>query len=452
MSVLTAPRLTSRPVRTLVLVVVLATVMTLVGAVIGGLGPRSAPDPSPVGAAVSAPTVVDAADVNKAVSSLQERLRALPDDWNAWANLGMLYTTQARLTADPSYYAKADGAFASSLRVRADDNGAATTGQAALAASRHDFAGALALTQAVDHANPYAAANLGIMTDALIELGRYPEAFTTLQRMVDLKPGVASYTRVSYAYELRGDVDGARFALNRALAVAATPGDIAFVRQYLAELAFNSGDLGTAAQHVDAGLAAAPDYVPLLAGRARVEAAQGQTIEALQDWSVVTARLPQPTYLIEYADLLTALGRTQEASAQYALVTATAALYRAAGANVDLELSLFDADHGLANDAVSAAQAQIDQRHSSAVEDAYAWALHATGRDTDALPHAVAAAALGMKNALFAYHRGIIEKSLGHNAEAATWLRTALELNPHFSPLQAPAARAALDELTTKGS
>jgi len=154
MSVLTAPRLTSRPVRTLVLVVVLATVMTLVGAVIGGLGPRSALDPSPVGAAVSAPTVVDAADVNKAVSSLQERLRALPDDWNAWANLGMLYTTQARLTADPSYYAKADGALASSLRVRADDNGAATTGQAALAASRHDFAGALALTQAVDHANP----------------------------------------------------------------------------------------------------------------------------------------------------------------------------------------------------------------------------------------------------------------------------------------------------------
>lgn len=452
MSVPTAPRLTSRLVRTIVLVVVLAVVMTVVGAVVGGLGPGSAPDPAPARAAAPAPPVVDAAGASKAVSSLQERLRVLPNDWNAWASLGMLYTTQARLTADPSYYAKADGAFASSLRVRADDNATATTGQATLAASRHDFLGALALTQAVDHTNSYSAANLGIMTDALIELGRYPEAFTTLQRMVDLKPGVASYTRVSYAYELRGDVEGARYALTRALAVAATPADIAFVRQYLGELAFNSGDLGAAAQHVDAGLARAPDYIPLLAGRARVEAAQGRTTEALQDWSVVTTRLPQPTYLIEYADLLTALGRTQEASAQYALVKATAALYRAAGANVDLELSLFDADHGLANEALSAAQAQIDQRHSIAVEDAYAWALHAAGRDTDALPHAAAAAALGMKNALFAYHRGIIEKALGHDAQAVTWLRTALELNPHFSPLQAPAARAALDELTKKGS
>ena len=55
----------------------------------------------------------------------------------------------------------------------------------------------------------------GIMVDALTELGRYPEALTTLQRMVDLNPGVASFTRISDSYELRGDTVGAKEALDR---------------------------------------------------------------------------------------------------------------------------------------------------------------------------------------------------------------------------------------------
>ena len=437
-------------VRQLATVVGLSVVMLTFGAIAGGVG-RTGPDTGAIGGVVAPPAqVINGADATKAAAALQDRLRALPDDWSAWSSLGSLYTVQARLTADPSYYGKADGAFATSLRLRPDDNTGAITGQATLAASRHAFGEALKLTQSVDGKDPYAAGNLGIMVDALVELGRYPEAFTALQRMVDLKPGVASYSRVSYSYELRGDNAGAKFALERALAVAQSPADIAFAQQYLGELAFNSGDLATAEQHFAAGLERDPTYVPLLAGRARVEAAQGRTSEAITDWQEVTSRLPQPTYLIEYADLLTSLNRTQEAAAQFALIEASAKLFRAQGANVDLELSLFDADNGRAPRALSAAQAQIDQRNSLHVEDAYAWALHASGRDAEALLHAVSADRLGMKNALFAYHRGMIEKSLGRDAEALASLQRALTINPYFSPVQAPVAKAALAELQKK--
>jgi tetratricopeptide (TPR) repeat protein len=207
------------------------------------------------------------------------------------------------------------------------------------------------------------------------------------------------------------------------------------------------GDLGTAERQFTEGLRQVPDYMPLLAGRARVEAARGQTDQAVKDWQVVTTRLPQPIYLIEYADLLTSLGRGQEAASQYALVDATAALFRAQGANVDLELSLFDADRGRPAEALTAAKAQIDLRQSTAVEDAYAWALHVSGRDAEALVHAKAADHLGMKNALFAYHRGVIEQSLGNKGEAMTWLQRSLEINPYFSPLLAPKAKAALTAL-----
>jgi tetratricopeptide (TPR) repeat protein len=425
----------------------LAVVMLTLGAVTGSINGSAPTIGLPNSVAAPAAEVLSPTNSASNMRVLQTRLKILPNDWSAWSNLGALYTAQARLTADPSYYTKADGAFTMSLKVRPQDNASALTGKATLAASRHDFAGALTLTLASQKLDSYNAANLGVMFDALGELGRYPEAFTVLQRMVDLKPGVASYARVSYSYELRGDNVGAKFALTQALKISQTPADTAFCRQYLGELAFNSGDLSAAEAYFTKGLRDDPAYVPLLAGRARVEAARGQSENALRDWAVVTERLPQTTYLIEYADLLAALGRDQEAKAQYAIVEATAKLFRARGANVDLELSLFDADHARGAEALVTARAEEARRQSIQVEDAFAWSLHAVGLDAQALVHSNAAAHLGMRNALFWYHRGIIEKSLGQRAAAIASLTQALKINPYFSPLQAPLARKALTDL-----
>lgn len=436
-----------RPVKLAGLVLGLALTMLTVGALAGGVRNTAPPVQAARGPAAQPAQIIRTADAAASIVSLQNRLKKLPDDWSAWASLGALYTAQARLTADSSYYGKADGAFATSLKVRPESNPAALTGKAALAASRHDFGAAFALTKQAQRLAPYSSTNLGVMVDALIELGRYPQAFTTLQRMVDLKPGVASFTRVSYSYELRGDTDGARYALERALEVAQSPADKAFALQYLGELAFNAGDLGTAWRQFSLGLRQDPGYVPLLAGRARVQAARGETARAIRDWQVVTTRLPQPSYLIEYAELLASVGRRPEAQVQYSLVDATAKLFRAAGANVDVELALSDADRGRTAEALSATKTQIDLRRSTTVQDAHAWALHAAGRDREALSHAKAANHLGMKSALFAYHRGEIEKALGHDKEAIRWLRRSLDINPYFSPLLAPRAQAALATL-----
>jgi Flp pilus assembly protein TadD len=76
-----------------------------------------------------------------------------------------------------------------------------------------------------------------------------------------------------------------------------------------------------------------------------------------------------------------------------------------------------------------------------------AWALHTNGRDAEALEYADRAAALGWRNAAFGYHRGMILAALGRSAEAEAQLTDALAINPHFSPLHAPRARAALDQL-----
>jgi hypothetical protein len=79
--------------------------------------------------------------------------------------------------------------------------------------------------------------------------------------------------------------------------------------------------------------------------------------------------------------------------------------------------------------------------------DALAWALHVSGRDAEALRYARQATGTGYRRARFRFHLGVIEKALGMRAAARRDLAGALRRNPRFSPLWAPRAKAALDEV-----
>jgi len=55
--------------------------------------------------------------------------------------------------------------------------------------------------------------------------------------------------------------------------------------------------------------------------------------------------------------------------------------------------------------------------------------------------------ALGYRNALFAFHAGMIQAKLGDRLQARRLLTEALDINPHFSIQYAPVAHAALAKL-----
>lgn len=386
-------------------------------------------------------------DLATATATLEERLDRLPGDWQAWSSLGALHLQRASTTADPAFYERAEVAFAESLRRHPEDNDAALVGQAALAASKHDFEAARRLAEEALAINAYSSSAYGVLTDALVELGEYDAAFSALQRMLDLRPGVPAYTRASYSFELRGDTAAARDALEQALRIAADPSDIAFAHRYLGELAFGEGDLDEADRQFRAGRDVAPSYTPLLAGRARVAAARGEIELALESWNEVVERLPEPTYLAELGDLYASIGRQGEADAQYELIGVVEQLFVAAGADLDLEQALFAADHGDPARALEVAERTWRSRRSVHAADAYAWALHVSGRSDEALELAEQAARLGTRSALFDYHRGMIQLAIGDEDAARRSLTSALDLNPHFSVLHAPIAEAALVEL-----
>lgn len=417
--------------------------LALVAGVIAvGLTTFSSPDPPEPVAAAGAPSALD-----RAITTARDKLARREQDPRTWAGLGAAYVEAARAKADPTYYPKAEEALRKSLAQQPDGNGPALTGLGALANARHDFAAARDWGEKAKAVLPDNAEVYGVLTDAYTQLGDTAAATTALQRMLDLKPGVSSFTRAAYEFELHGRVEDARHALDRALADAVDPGDVVFCRHLLGKLAFDNGDLDAAERHFDAGLRAVPDAGPLLQGKATVAAARGRTGEALAALHDVVSRQPSLDGLQEYALLLTSAGQPEPAARQYAVIEQQQGIDAASGANIDLEASLVAVDRGNAKQALELAQAEWSRRQPVFVADAVAWALHLNGRDAEALSYADRAASTGWRSAAVAYHRGLILAGLGRNAEAGTALTEALRINPHFSVTGAPAARAALANL-----
>ncbi len=432
-------------------VTAMAVALLVAGAVVFVRGTGDALDPAtrhPSSSALLLPTP-NAGSLDGAIASLQQRLREIPDDWRGFAELGLAYVAQARVTADPSWYPKAEAVLRRSLRLQPDENVDGSLGIGALELARHDFAAALRQGRRASELDPYSADAYGVIGDALLELGRYDRAFEAFQTMVDTRPDLASYARVAYARELIGDVSGAERAMRMAFDSAGSLSDSAWTAYQLGELAFGSGDVGSARGWYARGLDLDPAYVPNLAGLAKVVWARGDDELAIARFTEVVARYPSAEFVGALADLYRATGKPALADRQDAVVAAMHDLATANGVNVDLELALFDADHGDPEGALAAARAEWARRQSVHVADAYAWALYANGRYQRASTFAERALALGTPSALFLFHAGMIRLELGDEVGARRYLSDAVATNPNFSILHAADAARVLARLET---
>jgi tetratricopeptide (TPR) repeat protein len=431
-----------------ILIVGLAAILlTGVGAVFG-LHHGEPPNPGSDQAASSLTAGQARADqLAASIARTQKHLGAVPGDYVAWAALGSAYIERARVSADPTYYPKAEGALRRSLKLRPTGNPAALVGLGALANARHGFATARDLAHRALRMDPYSADAYGVLADAQTQLGRLPAATKAIQRMLDLRPGLAAYARASYDLEQQGRLGAAAALMRRALGDAVDPADIAFCRYQLGELAWRAGRLDDAETEYAAGQTADPAYLPLLAGRARVAAASGHTAAALADYAELTARYPSPGYLMDYATLLRATGQQKHADQQLALAAAALRLFRANGGTDDLGVAQLALARGHSRQAVLAAKREWSRRHFADVADMLGWALHRSGASAEAISYAREASALGARNSGYLFHLGMIELSLGRSGDASRDLSAALALNPHFSPLDAPVATAALNRL-----
>ncbi|MEU6179513.1 tetratricopeptide repeat protein [Streptomyces coeruleorubidus] len=410
--------------------------------------------PSPGALAMAAVTAgVPAAlpDLAELIDERERRLRTHQRDARSWAVLGAAYVEQGRRMADPAYYPRAEKALRTSLKVRPRRNTRALAGLAALANARRDFPAARRWGEAALKLEPRRWTTYPLLIDAYTGLGEHAAAKRTLDRLTELRSGPAVLARAAAVYRDRGWREDAAASLADAAAGARAPAERAAYLERAGQLAFERGDLQVALRHFQEAVRLDPDQRAAQAGQGRALAALGRTTEALNAYRVALTRQPCPRYALELGELYESLGMPEAARVQYDLLRKRVRGAAAGGADEELVLGQFEADHGDPREAVRRLRAEWRRQPGTEVADALGWALHRSGKSEEALPFAVRATegehGGGVRSAAYMYHRGMIERELERYGAARRHLAEALRINPHFSPLHAPAARAAAEAL-----
>jgi tetratricopeptide (TPR) repeat protein len=411
----------------------------------------SAPPTKAAGApALATPRAPAGTDAD--IARLQTAVRADPRAISPRVALASAYQQKVRETGDPGFYVRADRLLRAALAERPGDFDALVA-SAGLALSRHDFHAGLRLARRARAARPAALAPYPALVDGLVELGRFGAAERVLQRLVDAKPTLAAYARVSYLRELHGDIDGAADAMRRAVAAGGpTRESVAAVQAVLGGLELARGRPAAARSAHRAALAAVPGYPAAEAGLARLSAAGGDLGGAIRRWRALVERLPLPEYVLGLGEAELAAGRQAAARRDLALVDAEQRLLAAAGVNTDAEFALYAADHGDPRRAVALARRAWSAAPGVRAADALGWSLTRAGRPAAGLRLARRALALGSRDPLYRYHAGMAALGAGRVTEGRADLRSALEHGLRGWPWQAARAERALSGLDASRS
>ncbi len=390
------------------------------------------------------------ATIASQIQLLEQNVRDNPYDAAALTQLASSYVRRARETGDPSFYALAETAI-SRARSATPDDAHTLIIAGSLALARHNFEEALTLGEQARLMNPDVVATYGVITDALVELGRYDEAAAAAQEMIDRRPDFASYSRASYLRELNGDIEGAIEAMERATAAGAGLGfDEAWALVIIGNLQLQQGDVAAADRAYERADAAFPGDAMVQAALARIAVQRGDVAGAEALLRLALGQRPLPEYALALGDLLWSQGRDEEAEEQYALVRVTQQLFAANGVDADVELAMFDADHRATPPATyETALAAYGRRPSIFAADTVAWAAYKAGDIDGAERFMDEALRLGTKDARLSYHAGVIAAAAGDAVAAQAHLRDAVALEPAQSLRYRAAARDALQALNS---
>ena len=218
------------------------------------------------------------------------------------------------------------------------------------------------------------------------------DAFAAYQRMVSLRPSLASYARIAYARELTGDRGGAAAAMPLALdAAGGQPEPTAWTHVELSKLELGIGSARAAGATDCAARDPVPGYPAARAELALVEAALGRPPTRSPRLGGLADAVPTPQAVALSGTCSTGPDRSAEAPRQRATVSVVERLLQANGVQVDLESAVNRADFRVRPaETVDLAGRARAERPSIYGDDALAWALARAGRCKEAsLPRGV---------------------------------------------------------------
>jgi tetratricopeptide (TPR) repeat protein len=382
------------------------------------------------------------------IASAQGWIERSPTSFQAQNALALALARRARETADPDYYRQAEEAIATSFRL-APENFEAARLEVWVLLGRHEFARALEKAKALQARMPDDLMTYAFLADANAELGNYAQAEEAAQWLLDLRPGnVAGLTRGAYLRELFGDIEGALewMLMAHDQTHFNEVEDRAWILTQMGHLETSRGRLESSEVHVTQALELFPDYHYALAELAKVRLAQRRYDEAVSLLRLRYEKAPHPENLYELAEALSAAGKGAEADGLFTIFERKALTESDSLDNANRELVFYYADHASRpRSALAIGEREISRRRDVFTRDAYAWALHRSGKSGAARSEIEAALEVGIQNARMLYHAGAICAASGDPRSAEHYLRRSLDLDPNSTV--AVKAREALARL-----
>ena len=372
-----------------------------------------------------------------------------PDSPAAHTSLAMLYMKESRKTGDFSLNAKAESAVSRALEISPGDATARKL-RASLHLANHRFTQAVEAATALRDEFPGDPFIHGVLADAYIEIGQYEKAVEASQKMVDLKPGTASYSRVAQLRTLYGDHRGALEMFTKA-ARSADPTDKETQSWCLVQLGdeyWKAGNYAEAERIYDEALENFPGYFFATVSKGRLRASLGDYETAERLLTEVQIPGPNAKAMLMLGDIYTVRGDADRARKQYEAFEAFEKDLGDAADHNRLALSLVD--RGRVDEALTIARKEYANEPSIYSADLLAWCLYKTGDIKGAKVYMREAMRLKTRDARIWFHAGMIANADGDRREAVRSLNAALALNPGFDIARAREARSVLASLRSR--
>ncbi len=377
------------------------------------------------------PSAAGKSPAEQKIEHARQAIAANPKNADAHNALALALTRRGRETSDHDWYEQAAAAVQESLRL-APDNFEARKIETWTLLGRHKFARALDAARALNKRSPDDVFVYALLTDACIEMGEYEEAEKAAQWALDLRPGdIAALTRAAYLRELFGDIQGA-IDLMQSAYTKTPPSEVedrAWILCQYAHLELLRGAPDAAERALTDALQLFPGYHYALANLVKVHTARGhhdQAVAAARDFYKAA---PHTENLFVLGKALARAGKTGEAREVFANFAKLAIRVTMAADNANRELAFYYADHAANGaEAVRFAALEMKRRPDLFTRHAYAWALHANGRSTEARAEMEKVLAVGIRDPRIFHHAGMIAKACGDAAAARKQFEASLTL------------------------
>jgi tetratricopeptide (TPR) repeat protein len=354
-------------------------------------------------------------------------IQTKPENLHYQSLLAGAYIQKMRETTDFSYLDRAsrivgnvisaDGQNYEALRLRSE-----------IELERHHFKQVAEYSRQLMNISANDPWNWGTLGDALLEMGDYDGAAEAYQKMVVLRPDLASYNRAAWFRFLSGDMPGAIDIMKKAIAAGSPSSEnTAWCLVELGHLYLKNGQADEAEKAYAAAVQAFPGYHPGYAGMGRAQAAKGQFKAAIVSYEKAQGSTPLPDYAAVLYDLYTIQKDAKSAKKQLEMIDVIDQINKNSGEVTNRNVAMIFADHDYhVERALELATAELDVRKDIYSYDALAWALYKNKKFAEADQAMAKALKMGTPEPAFYYHAEQIALANGKTKEAE-------ELRKHYA-------------------